>query len=142
MTLDELLAREAIRDTLDTYTMATDEYDAETHIRCFADDAILEFDPFPGKGYFRLEGRQAIYEFTSGFFGSLKRGEITLPGKFQHHHITSTQIKLLGADTAWTKSYCLIADINGVQHSAIYTGHLRRVGERWLISNRKWTLNR
>ena len=142
MTPDDLLAREAIRSTLDTYTMAGDEYDVETYITCFTDDAVLEFDPFPGRGYFRLEGRNAIQEFTSGFFDALKRGDITLPGKFQHHHITSTQIKLLDSANAWTKCYCLIVDINGVQHSAVYTGHMRKVGAQWLISSRKWTLNR
>lgn len=139
MTIEELLARECIRRTIEKYTMTGDEYDEDRYITCFTEDAILEFSPFPGRGDLRLEGRKAIYEFVSGFFGSLRRGEISLPGDFARHHLTSSEIIFLDSDTAASRSYCLVVNKRGVQYSGIYTGTFRKENGDWLIAHRKWS---
>lgn len=139
MTVEELLARESIRCTMEKYTMTGDAYDEDGYISCFTEDAILEFDPFPGKGQLRLEGRQAIHEFVADFFGALKRGEIAMPGEFARHHLTSSEIVFVNSDTASTRSYCLVVSRNGVEHSGIYTGVFKKQNDDWLIASRKWS---
>jgi len=139
MTIEELLARESIRRTTDKYTMASDDYDEDRYITCFTDDAVLELDPFLGKGYLRLEGRQAIYEFVADFFGAAKSGAETLPENSTRHHITSGEIEFIDSKSANTKNYCLVVDSNGVQHSGTYTGIFRKEGDDWLIAHRKWS---
>jgi len=139
MTLEELLDREGIFRTIHKYTMSGDDYDEDSYITCFTDDAVLEFDPFPGKGHVRLEGRQAIYEFVTGFFTPMKRSAVTMPGGALRHHITCSEIDLVDSETANARNYCLVANREGVQASGVYTGKFRKRGDEWLISYRKWT---
>lgn len=139
MTIEELLARESIRKIIEKYSMAGDEYDEDKYISCFTDDAIMEFDPFPGQGQVRLEGTKAIGEFVASFFGALKSGTVKLPGEFARHHIAMNEIELTGSDTAKAKSYCLVTSKEGLQNTGIYTGTFKKSGDNWLITHRKWT---
>ncbi len=139
MTLEELLARESIRKIIEKYSMAGDEYDEDKYISCFTDDAVMEFDPFPGQGHVRLEGNKAIREFVAGFFGALKSGSVKLPGEYARHHIAMSEIELTCSETAQAKSYCLITSKEGLQNTGIYTDNFKKVGNEWLITHRKWT---
>ncbi len=138
MNLEALLAREAIRHTMATYSVAGDEFDTETYLDCFTEDAVLEFAEFPGVGELRLEGRDAIREFVAGWFEAVTSGAAPLPGKFMRHHITTCRINLEGPDTARAVSYCMEYNANGAEHCGVYTDSFRREGERWLIASRRW----
>src|SRR3977135_1399081 len=54
VTLDEMLAREAIRATMARYTNAGDKADYEDLVPCYAEDGVFEFSAG------RWEGREAI----------------------------------------------------------------------------------
>ena len=45
MTIDDLLAREAIRDTLAKYNTSGDRLKAEDFAACFTEDAVIEARP-------------------------------------------------------------------------------------------------
>ena len=47
MTLDELLARESIRNTMASYTLAGDRLRAEDFVATFTEDGVLESDGVP-----------------------------------------------------------------------------------------------
>lgn len=139
MKTDELLARECIRHTMGKYSIAGDDYDVEEYLTCFADDAILEFDNFPGLGPVRREGLDAIREFVAGFFTSARQAEADGTGGGHRHHLTTCRIDLTGPDTASARTYCLAFNRSGFESSGYYTDRFRKVGDDWLIVHRRWS---
>ena len=65
MTLDELLAREGIHQTIVSYTIAGDRLREDDFVAVFTDDAVLESDGVPDSDSFRYEGRQAIRDWIA-----------------------------------------------------------------------------
>ncbi len=142
MNLEELLARESIRQAMARYSIAGDDFDADEYISCFCDDGIMEFVEFPGVGDLKLDGRQAIYDFVSNWFGAVQRGEAAIPGGFMRHNLTTSRIDLVDAGHATARTYCIVFNENGADSSGIYTDEWRRVGEQWLIAHRRWKPDR
>ncbi|MFV8819832.1 nuclear transport factor 2 family protein [Haliea sp. E17] len=138
MNIEELLARESIRQTMARYSIAGDDFDADEYITCFTADAVMEFVNFPGIGDLKLEGREAIYEFVSGWFGAVQRGETPVPGGFMRHNLTTCRIDLDGADAARSRTYCVVFNTNGAESSGVYTDQWRREGAHWLLEHRRW----
>src|SRR5258708_35849487 len=60
MTLDELLAREAIRKTMAKYTVSGDRLRIDDFASCFTEDGVIEASSAPGKVEFRYVGRNEI----------------------------------------------------------------------------------
>ncbi len=138
MQQEQYLAREAIRDTLDRYSVAGDECDLEGYVACFAPDAVLEFVDFPGLGDLRFEGIAAIREFAGGFFRSVQSGQSAVPGGQMRHHLTTCRIDLLDDGEAEVLTYCIAITGSDAPHSGTYRDRFRRSGERWLIAHRQW----
>jgi len=127
MTLDELLAREAIRATICRYNACGDNDDADGFAACFASDGIIESIAF------RHEGREAIREWkaSAGVFSATGR---TAP--FRVHNVTGSHIEMLSAETARARSgWIVITDI-GPDHAGVYHDQFRKEGEDWLIAHR------
>lgn len=135
MTIDELLAREAIRHTLATYTIAGDSRVAADFLSAFTDDAILEFAGYPPLPGFRFEGHAQI-DPTERWrrYGELER---ELGGSsFLRHNLTTSKIELTGPDTARARSYFVVMTDIGPDHAGVYSDELARRGERWLLARR------
>ena len=64
MTLDEMLAREGIRQTMAAYTAAGDRLREDEFIAVFTEDAVLESEGVPERDLFRYAGREAIREWA------------------------------------------------------------------------------
>ena len=60
MTLEDLLAREAIRDTLAKYNVSGDRLKVDDYAECFTEDGVIQSERAPGDFIFRYEGREAI----------------------------------------------------------------------------------
>jgi 3-phenylpropionate/cinnamic acid dioxygenase small subunit len=125
MTLEELLAREAIRDTMARYHMAGDGNDADGYAGVFAEDGVLD------SADFRIEGRAAIRAWKAG------RASGPQPAKFVRHNLTTCQIDLTGPETAKARAYFAVFTEVGPDHSGYYSDEFRKVGEAWLIAYRK-----
>ena len=138
MTVDQLIARESIRQTMARYSIAGDDFDADEYITCFTDNGVMEFVNFPGVGDLKLEGREAIYAFVSNWFGAVKRGEAAIPGGFMRHNLTTCRIDLIDADQANARTYCIVFNANGAESCGVYTDQWRRVDDRWLLAHRRW----
>ena len=137
MTLDDLLAREAIRHTLASYNMAGDRLRLEDFVAVFTEDAVLESaGASPGEG-FRCEGREAIRRWMSGFDSRPNRPASIEPPRFVRHHLTTSQIELTGPGTATARTYFHVLTQIGPDHAGYYVDVLRRTGERWLIAERR-----
>ena len=141
MTEGEDLAREAIRKTINAYSIAGDQRDSATFATLWADDALFEFagfGPLPG---FRRMGLAEICAGTASWS--------PLPGKdpslvrtvFIRHNLTTSEIELTGPDTARARTYFVVVTQSGPDHAGVYSDELVHSGERWLFSRRSITLD-
>lgn len=135
MTLDELLAREAIRHTLASYNIAGDRGRLDDLASQFTQDAILELPD--GSIH---NGRDAIKACISGV-GSSPR-QLSRPAfKFVRHHISTCQIEFPEATIATVRTYFAVFTDIGPDHCGYYADSFRKEGDRWLIAHRKARLD-
>ena len=140
MTLDELLAREGIRQTMADYTMAGDRLRIDEFAAVFTEDAVLETEGVPESDAFRYEGRQAVREWLSRWTRQAD-GRSTHQATFVRHHLSTSQIELTGAHTARARTYWVAYTDIGPDHCGYYLDTFRKVDTRWLIAHRKVRLD-
>ena len=130
--VEELLAREAIRDTISRYTRAGASGRLEELAACFAEDGVFEIE-----GEEPCVGRAAIVErlkpVAAGTLGRAPKG-----GRrpFLQHHVSSLFIELDRPDAARARSYFFVVTEIGPDHWGRYGDRLVREGERWLFAHR------
>ena len=129
MQIPEMLAREAIRYTIELYNRNSDTSDYDGHRDVFHPDAVMEVQDGP-----RLEGVDAIIAAMRA--GAQQRRAYD-PGHFQRHNITSTMIELVSGDSARATIYVMVVTERGLDHVGRYDDEYRRVGDRWLIWRRQ-----
>lgn len=142
MTQDELLARESIRHTIASYTMAGDRLQVDRFAAVFTEEAVLETDGVPPPDAFRYEGRGAI----AGWLGRWReRASAATQGvheaTFVRHHLATCHIELLDADTARGRTYWTAWTDIGPDHCGYYLDSFRRCGGHWLIAHRRIRLD-
>src|SRR3954462_6511869 len=97
MNLEELLAREQIRQTMANYTLAGDRLDIDGYLACFTQDGAIE-----GEGWV-VQGHPAIREWLSAN-EAYQRPDGSRPS-FVRHHLTTCSIELTSPTTAKARSY-------------------------------------
>ena len=141
MTPEDLLAREAIRDTLARYTMAGDRLKVADFAACFTEDAVIEADGVPTDRAFRYEGREAIRAWQQRWLDEAIAGRAVHAASFARHHLTTSQIDLTGPDSARARTYWQAWTDIGPDHAGYYLDEFRREGGRWLIAQRRIRLD-
>jgi 3-phenylpropionate/cinnamic acid dioxygenase small subunit len=141
MTLDELLARESIRQTIVNYTMAGDRLREDDFVAVFTDDAVLESDGVPDSDAFRYEGHQAIRNWIARWRSQPEGAPRTHQATFVRHHLSTCQIELTSADTAKARTYWTAYTDIGPDHCGYYIDTFRKVAEQWLIAHRRVRLD-
>lgn len=136
MTLDELLAREAIRATMARCTQAGDSLRAEEYAACFTEDGILQTVGPEGAAGLDLHGRAAILAWQGGWRDQ-PAADQPRSARFARHNLTTCKIELTGPDTARARTYWMVMTDVGPDHCGVYQDTFRRVGEDWLIAHRK-----
>ena len=134
MTLDDLLAREAIRETMAKYNHSGDSLRAEDFAACFTEDGILES---ASEGGFRYASRAEILAWQSGWRDGPPTDETPRGAAFVRHNLTTCRIELTGPDSAKARTYWLVVTDVGPDHSGVYSDVFRKVGEDWLIAHRR-----
>ena len=137
MTLDELLAREGIAQTMASYTMAGDRLRADEFIEVFTENAVLESENVSESDAFRYEGRQAIRDWIERWTNPPEDLAQPHQATFVRHHLSTSQIELTGPDTAKARTYWVAWTDIGPDHNGHYIDAFQKVGERWLIAHRK-----
>jgi uncharacterized protein (TIGR02246 family) len=129
MTLEELAAREAIRDVIARYNHAGDRGRLDELVRCFAEDGVMDLE-----GLAPLAGRAAIEAHLAGVVRELasRTQRATL-----RHHVSSVRIALAEADRAEAWSYFAVFTEIGLDHWGRYSDRFVRAGGEWLIALRK-----
>jgi 3-phenylpropionate/cinnamic acid dioxygenase small subunit len=141
MTVEEMLARESIRQTLAAYTAAGDRLRVDEFIAVFTDDAILETEGVPAADSFRYAGKPAIRAWMERWLQPPKQEEKPHQSSFIRHHLSTCHIELTGADGARARTYWSAWTDIGTDHTGYYVDTFRKVGERWLIAHRKIRLD-
>ena len=137
MTVEDMLAREAIRDTMAKYNTAGDRLKVDDYANCFTEDGIIESEEAPGKYIFRYEGREAIREWQNRW-RNREVGQDTVHGAtFVRHHLSTCKIDLTGPDSATTRTYWVAWTDIGPDHAGYYLDDFRKVGDDWLIARRR-----
>jgi SnoaL-like domain len=138
--LEDLLAREAIRHTMARYTMAGDRLRAEEFIAVFTEDAVLASEGVEDSDVFRYEGREAIREWISRWS---RRNEPTQApaATFVRHHLSTSLIELTGANAARARTYWVAYTNIGADHCGYYLDIFRKTAGDWLIAQRKVRLD-
>ncbi len=141
MTLDELLAREAIRDTMAKYNVSGDRLKAEDFAACFTEDGILQSERAPGDFIFRYVGRAAILEWQNRWRnpepGREQNHDTVQGARFVRHNLSTCKIDLTSPTTASARTYWVAWTDIGPDHSGVYLDNFQRIGEEWLISLRR-----
>lgn len=138
MTLEDLLAREAIRDTMAKYTTAGDRLRIDDFVSCFTADAVMESEHVPADRMFRYEGHAAIRAWQERW---LEGEGATHGATFVRHHLSTSKIDLTGPDSASVRTYWVAWTDIGPDHAGYYVDTFRKEGGDWLIAHRRVRLD-
>lgn len=141
MTLEEMLAREAIRDTLAKYNTSGDRLKVDDYVSCFTEDGIMETDGVPQDKAFRYEGRAEIRAWQNRWLDRDPGAPAIHTSRFIRHHLSTSKIDLTGPDTARARTYWAAWTDIGPDHCGYYLDEFRKVGEEWLIAHRRVRLD-
>lgn len=133
MNIEELSARDQIRELVATYTHLGDGGRLDALVTLFEPDAWLETRSPAGETT-RHEGHEAI----AGFFGGIVTNRAGGPDTtFVRHHIANVTITLTDVDTASGASYWTVYADRGFESSGRYRDTYRRgADDVWRFSSR------
>jgi uncharacterized protein (TIGR02246 family) len=133
--LDDLLASEAVRDTIARYAHAFDGGRADEAAGCFTEDGALTVG-----GGSPAVGRATIAE---RFAAAAARLAAAGDGAFVHHQVSSIHVDVdVAAGNAIARSYFLVVTESGPDHWGRYLDRLVPAGDgRWLLAERSVQIN-
>ena len=128
-TLDELTARERIRDTIARYSWSGDALRLDDLAATFCEDGVLEV-----RGTEPIRGRAAIVEFIAGV-GRHAEAAPDVP-RIVRHSVTNIRFLELEPERALVASYFTVFTGIGLDHHGRYRDTFVPVGDDWLIAHR------
>jgi len=138
MTVDELLAREAIRDTMARYTVAGDRLRVDDFVAVFTEDAVLASEGVEDSDVFRHEGRPAIRRWIAAWNNG---GTGKSAPAFVRHHLSTSLVELTSPQTAKARTYWVAYTNIGPDHCGQYLDVFRKTAGSWLLAERKVRLD-
>jgi uncharacterized protein (TIGR02246 family) len=131
--LDELLARDEIRQLMARYNTAGDTGRREEFASVFTEDAQLVAPNLD------LRTREAI---VAGLFQAPDAASAKRPAfRVYRHHLTTCKIDVTGPDAAKGRTYFLVITDVGLDHTGVYTDEFQREADGWKISRRQVRLD-
>ena len=137
MTLEDLLAREAIRDTIAKYNVSGDRLKVDDYAACFTEDGVIQSERAPGDFIFRYEGREAIRAWQNRWLRREPGQDTVHKASFVRHHLGTCKIDITGPDTATARTYWAAWTDIGPDHCGVYMDDFRKVDDQWLIARRR-----
>ena len=140
MSVEELLAREAIRDTMAKYNTSGDRLKVDDYVACFTEDGIMESEFVPEDKAFRYAGKAEIRAWQMRWLDR-KPGDTVHKASFIRHHLSTSKIDVTGPDTAKARTYWVAWTDIGPDHAGYYLDDFRKVQDQWLIAHRRVRLD-
>jgi hypothetical protein len=136
MQVNELVARETIRDLVARYNVYGDSGRLDEMVTLFAEDGVLEYSEGHGhrESYSGLAGIRQFVEQTKQRFAEEAAAGGGSP--YVHHHLSTHVIEMLGPDQATGRAYVLVLRASGLAEWGRYIDDYRRVDGRWLFARR------
>lgn len=133
MTLDELIARECVRDTYARYNHAGDRGRLTELAECFTEDGILEV-----RGYFTARGRAAIVSALTEVAARVARTDTPATGAhhIMRHYVANLLFTSVGPDRIHSDAYFAVFQVDAVDHWGRYRDELVPVHDTWLFAHR------
>ena len=133
MELEELIARERIRDTLARYNWSGDAGRAEELAAAFTPDGVLEL-----RSGTVSRGRQAIRDLIGGVAAAPSAPAPAGPAvrRIVRHLLTNTRFTAVSPTEASVSSYFTVVTERGLDHAGRYRDTFVPVGDQWLIAHR------
>jgi len=125
--IDELLAREEIRQRMSEYAFHNDNLDAENFAAVFAEDGIFE-GPITS-----IRGRKEIEHWKKT--NKVLQVNGARP-EYVRHHIGTQHIVVTG-ETAKATTYWIVLTDVGLDHSGYYEDDFVRENGSWRIAHRR-----
>ena len=124
----ELVAREAIRETVASYAHHADSGRLEAFADLFAVDGVLEV-----RGEEPVRGREAIRSYLGDVAVDLASAS-TVP--IIRHHVSNLTIEVVSPISARGACYFLAVTGHGVDHWGRYRDRYTADGDRWCFAHR------
>ncbi len=129
MSPEDVVAREAIRETIASYAQLVDSGRFDEFSELFTEDGALEVE-----GQEPRVGRAAIRGLADGTRTWLAAATAT--GRIRHH-VALPSITLTGPGEAKARCYFLAVTDHGPDHWGVYRDDLVEVDGRWLFRYRR-----
>jgi len=129
MTLDELAAREALRELVAAYAHLADAGRLDELLALFADDGVLRIDDRQP-----LVGRDAIRTFLGGTRADVRASARTRP--LIRHHVSNLRLVVETPEAARGEAYFLVVTDRGPDHWGRYRDRYVRAGDAWRFAER------
>lgn len=129
-TLEQIVAREAIRHLLSVYNTSGDRGRLTELADTFCEDGILD------TGRDRFVGREAI-ERGLGTGLQRRRDDTTSAPSYVRHHLTTTRIELELPTRANGWIYFIVYSDHGPDHCGTYVDQYRNTPDGWRIAERR-----
>ena len=126
--VDELAARDAIRETIARYAHHVDGGRFDRVVKLFTPDAVLEV-----QGEEVARGHDELRAFFAGV-GTDLAAAATVP--MIRHHVSNITIDLEGPTVARAECYFLAVTEHGVDHWGRYRDRLVAIGHDWRFAHR------
>jgi hypothetical protein len=138
VTIEELLAREAIRATLAKCSQAGDSLRVAEYAACFTEGGVLQTEAADGTVNMRHESRAAILDWQERWKSGAGGSDVgSRKAGFVRHNLTTCQIVFTGPGSAKVRTYWFVMSSNGPDHCGVYTDEFRKLGDQWLIAQRR-----
>ncbi len=141
MTLDDLLAREGIRDLVSRYNSYGDTGKFEQLFELFTDDAVMEFSPARGD-HETFAGLERVKLIFTGAQGRVQARDERAASTYIRHFTATHQIDLVDADHATGRLYFAViigdaVESRGLDHWGRYIDEYVRMDGRWRFQRRR-----
>ncbi|MGD9701027.1 MAG: nuclear transport factor 2 family protein [Acidimicrobiia bacterium] len=140
MTLDDLLAREGIRDLVARYNSYSDTGRFEPLWELFAEQAVMETGDAGGE-LSVYDGREQIKQIFTGARERVQQQLETAGPTYIRHFTATHQIDLVDADHAAGRCYFAVIIDSGLDHWGRYIDRYVRVGGQWTFEHRRVLLD-
>jgi uncharacterized protein (TIGR02246 family) len=135
MEIEELVARESVRDLVARYNASGDSGRFDEMLALFTDEAVMEV--VPGRSY---RGREEIRTLFTGAAGVTSEPSGPAP-RLVRHFTATHQIDLRTPDEATGRCYYAVLTEQGLDHWGRYVDRYVRREGRWLFAARRVTVD-